>query len=231
MMEYMTNQKMRISRSGLQLFCECPRCFWLDRKNIAKRPHPYPYTLSDAADKLAKREFDGYRSKGILPAVLKNLNGAKLFLDQELLNKWRDNFQGLNWFDQNLDVEIFGAIDDCLQFESGQLAVIDYKTSGALEIVIYPDYQFQMNVYTFLLEKMGYQTKNKAYFIFYQVDKARDSFNSQLLFKEQLKEIETNSVVVYPIIEQAVKVLRLEKPPLESADCQYCQWRNKQKGF
>lgn len=227
----MTNQRLKISRYGLQLFRECPRCFWLDRKRIAKRPQPYPYTLSDAADRLAKKEFDSYRAKGIVPRVLKKIDGAKLFSDQALLDKWRDNFNGLSWFDEKLNAELFGAIDDCLEFETGEVGAIDYKTSGAREIVIYPDYQFQMDVYSFLLEKMGYQTKRKAYFIFYVVDKTRDAFNSQLLFKEELREIDTNPDIVYPVFEQAAKVLRGEKPPIESVHCQYCQWHQQQKNF
>lgn len=225
------NQRLRISRWGLKLFQECPRCFWLDRKKIAKRPQPYPYTLSDAADKLAKKEFDSYRLKGTKPAVISNLIGARLFPDQALLDKWRDNFSGLNWYDQELNAELFGAIDDCLEFEKGELAVIDYKTTGAQEITIYPDYQFQMDVYTFLLEKMGYQTKKKAYFIFYSVDKARPAFNGQLLFREELREIETKTEIVYPVFEKAVETLRLEKPPSSSYDCQYCRWHQNQINF
>ncbi len=225
------DQKLRLSRYGLQLFRECPRCFWLDRKRIAKRPQPYPYTLSDAADKLAKREFDGYRGRGEVPPVLKNIPGAKLFSDQILLDKWRDNFSGLDWYDKDLNIELFGAIDDCLEFEGGGVAVIDYKTSGAREIVIYPDYQFQMDVYTFIIEKMGYKTKRKAYFIFYQVDKERDNFKSQLLFREILKEVAAYPDGVYPVIEEAVRVLRMDKPPLGNSQCQYCQWRDKQRDF
>ena len=214
----------------MQLFRECPRCFWFDKKGIAKRPQPYPYTLADTADKLAKREFDKYRLKGVIPSVLQSLSGARLFSDQALLDKWRDNFYGLNWFDEELKAELFGAIDDCLEFSSGELGVIDYKTTGAREITIYPDYQLQMDVYTFLLEKMGYQTKRKAYFIFYLVDKARPAFDGQLLFKEELREIETSPDIVYPIFREAVEVLRIDKPPTENHSCQYCQWRNKQRG-
>lgn len=227
----MFSDRLKVSRSGLQLFRECPRCFWFDRKGIAKRPQPYPYTLADAADSLAKKEFDDYRQKGTTPSVIGKIPGARLFPNQELLDRWRDRFQGVSWYDKQLNAELFGAIDDCLEFNSGELAIVDYKTSGGRQIRIYPDYQFQMDVYTFIVEQMGHKTKKKAYFIFYQVDRDRDGFNGRLHFREELREIDTNPDTVYPVFKRAIEVLRLEKPPLQSPGCQYCQWRDKQARF
>lgn len=48
----------RLSRSKIDLFLECPRCFYLDRKLGVARPPGFPFSLNSAVDKLLKKEFD-----------------------------------------------------------------------------------------------------------------------------------------------------------------------------
>jgi hypothetical protein len=50
-----------LSRSKLELFIECPRCFYLDRRLGIGRVPGFPFTLNSAVDKLLKKEFDAYR--------------------------------------------------------------------------------------------------------------------------------------------------------------------------
>src|SRR3989338_2452216 len=135
---------LKISRSGLKLFLECPRCFWLDVHHKIKRPPGYPFTLSIAVDYLVKKEFDIYREKGQLPPVLalsgvEGLKNAKLY-NGEQLSEWRNNFKGIAHYNEDLNVILYGAVDDVLEYSDGSLAVIDYKSSGAREITIYDDY-------------------------------------------------------------------------------------------
>src|SRR3990167_8121485 len=168
----MISNPLKISRSGLKLFLECPKCFWLDVRHKIKRPPGYPYTLSAAVDYLVKREFDGYRERGELPPVLINagIKGAKLYNGDDLA-EWRNNFKGISFVDENLNARLYGAVDDVLEFSDGSLAVVDYKSSGSKEITIYDDYQKQMDVYTYLLGKNGFATQPHAYFVFYVVQK------------------------------------------------------------
>src|SRR3972149_10504652 len=48
----------KLSRSKLELFTECPRCFYLDRKLGVGRPPGFPFALNSAVDALLKKEFD-----------------------------------------------------------------------------------------------------------------------------------------------------------------------------
>ena len=102
---------LKISRSGLKLFLDCPRCFWLDLHHKVKRPPGYPFTLAIAVDYLVKKEFDTYREKGKLPPVLKNfgIKDAKLFNGPEL-SEWRNNFKGISYFDEGLNASLYGRI-------------------------------------------------------------------------------------------------------------------------
>ena len=50
-----------ISRSKIDLFINCPRCFYLDRKLGLAQPSMPGWPLNSAIDYLLKQEFDYYR--------------------------------------------------------------------------------------------------------------------------------------------------------------------------
>ena len=52
----------KLSRSKIDLFLECPRCFYLHRRLGVGRPPGYPFTLNVAVDALLKKEFDIHRA-------------------------------------------------------------------------------------------------------------------------------------------------------------------------
>lgn len=223
---------LKISRSGLKLFLDCPRCFWLDLHHKIKRPPGYPYTLSAAVDYMVKREFDGYREKGELPPVLA-LSGVEGLKDAKLYNgdnftEWRNNFKGVAYFDENLNAILYGAVDDVIEFSDGSLAVVDYKSSGSKEITIYDDYQRQMDVYNWILKQKGYETYPEAFFVFYQVQKDENGFNNVLRFKEQVKPVKVNMGWVGPAFEAAVELARQDEPPtvenVPPHSCDHCHY-------
>jgi hypothetical protein len=222
---------LKISRSGLKLFLECPRCFWLDVHHKIKRPPGYPFTLSIAVDYLVKLEFDTYRQKGELPPVLKKygIKDAHLYKSENLI-EWRNNFKGVAHYDEDLNAILYGAVDDILEFDDGSLAVIDYKSSGAREITIYDDYQKQMDTYNYILNQKGYQTQPEAYFVFYKVMKEGETaFNNMLKFTEEVREVKVNTSWVGPAFEEAIRTARSEKIPKpgmngKNGHCDHCHY-------
>ncbi len=50
-----------LSRSKIDLFLQCPRCIYLDRKLGISQPSGAPFTLNNAVDVLLKKEFDTHR--------------------------------------------------------------------------------------------------------------------------------------------------------------------------
>ena len=221
----MANEKpIQLSPNSLNLYLECPRCFWLDKKMGIKRPPPYPYALNSAVDILLKEEFDSYRAKNQPhPLLLENNIQARLFSNQNLLNQWRSNFSGIRYFDKELGAALFGAVDDVLEFPDGKLAALDYKSTGSRAANIYDRFQFQMDAYTFLLEKNGFLTPRKGYLAFYIVDKEK-GFIDRLPFRKELYEIETNPSDIYEIFKDAVQALKLATPPPHNQDCQFDKW-------
>lgn len=222
----MKNSKgIKLSPNSLNLYYECPLCFWLEKKEGIRRPQPYPYALNAAVDVLLKEEFDKYRKKGELHPLLVAYNvPAKLFPNQELLNEWRNNFKGIRYYDIELDATLFGAVDDILEFSEGKLAAMDYKSTGSKTANVYDRFQLQMDIYTFLLEKNGYKTIKKGVMAFYVVDK-ENGFVDRLPFKKEIQVIDTDSSYVQKIFSEAVMLLKKESPPSHSSDCQYGRWQ------
>jgi len=218
------DRKIQLSPSSLNLFLECPHCFWLDKKLGFRRPPPYPYALNSAVDTLLKEEFDAYRAKGAKhPLLAENNIDAQLFANQNLLNQWRNNFSGIRFFDSELDATLFGAVDDILEFPEEKLAPLDYKSTGSSAANVYDRFQLQMDIYTYLLEKNGFKTPRKGFLAFYIVDKT-NGFNGNLPFRKEMHEIDTNPDDVPLLFKDAVSVLRRPSPPPHSADCKFAEW-------
>ncbi|MEK7664222.1 MAG: PD-(D/E)XK nuclease family protein [Patescibacteria group bacterium] len=215
---------INLSPNSLNLYLECPHCFWLDKKLGLRRPPPYPYALNVAVDVLLKEEFDAYRKRNELhPLLLENKIKVKLFGNQRLLDQWRDNFQGIRYYDKELGAALFGAVDDILEFNDGKLAPLDYKSTGSRVANVYDRFQLQLDTYTFLLEKNGYKTPRKGYLAFYIVDKDK-GFIDRLPFRKEIHEIETNPSDIYEIFKDAVAVLKSDNPPAHSKDCPFAKW-------
>lgn len=216
--------KIQLSPNSLNLYLECPHCFWLEKKMGIRRPPPYPYALNSAVDVLLKEEFDSYREKGELhPLLIENNISAKLFSNQNLLNQWRSNFSGVRYYDPEVGATLFGAVDDILEFPDGKLAALDYKSTGSKVANVYDRFQLQLDVYTYLLEKNGFKTPRKGYLAFYVVDKS-NGFIDRLPFRKELHVIDTNPDDVYNLFKEAVVVLKKDVPPPHNSDCKFAQW-------
>jgi hypothetical protein len=69
-----SKEPFELSRSKIDLFLECARCFYLDRRLGIGRPDSFPFTLNNAVDALLKKEFDE------LEMMKKNITQLKLKL-------------------------------------------------------------------------------------------------------------------------------------------------------
>jgi CRISPR/Cas system-associated exonuclease Cas4 (RecB family) len=218
------DQRITLSRWQLELFVECPRCFWLLKQHGIRQPEGYPLAINIAIDALLKAEFDQYRAKGERhPILTEHRISAKLFGDLKKLQEWRSNVQGLRWTDPATGHTLYGAVDDILEFPDGSLAVLDYKSSGAREITIYPSYQLQMDVYTFLLQRLGYRTASKAFFAFFMVVKD-EGFGDRLPFRRTLVAVTPQPERVLELFRQAVALALSDEMPKPGEKCDLCRW-------
>lgn len=181
----------KVSRSKIELFMQCPRCFWLDARMKIKRPDGPPFNINKAIDELFKKEFDSYRVKGEPhPIMLENEVMAVPFA-HEKLDDWRENFIGVQFKHEPTNLLVFGAVDDLWITPEGEVIVVDYKaTAKDKEVSISAGWQVsykrQMEVYQWLLRQNGFTVSSTGYFVYTNGRFDLDGFNNRLEFKTKL---------------------------------------------
>jgi hypothetical protein len=186
---YQPGQKnfYKVSRSKIELFTQCPRCFWLDARLKIGRPSSPPFNINKAIDELYKKEFDSYREKGVAHPMMEAHGVVAIPFQHENLNTWRANFTGVSTLHKPTNLHVFGAVDDIWINEQDELIVVDYKaTAKATEVSISSDWQVtykrQMEVYQWLLRQNGFKVSDTGYFVYTNARYDLDSFNDKLEF-------------------------------------------------
>ncbi len=211
----------KLSPSSLNIFVECPRCFWLQFNKGIKRPLGIFPSLPSGMDAILKVYFDKYMRKKELPPVLANLK-LKLFDDEALLKEWRSNFKGIRYEDKKGNI-LHGAVDNILVNDK-KLIVLDYKTRGfPLKENTHEHYISQMNLYNFLLRKNGYKTENYSYLLFYYPNKVNSK--GDVVFDTKLIKIKTDAKKAEKLFNDAIACLEGEIPECSDA-CEYCKYAN-----
>lgn len=225
----MTNNSIQLSPSKLNLFLDCPLCFWLSEVKKIHRPEGISSTLPRGMDILIKKYFDKYRAKNELPPELLGKVEGKPIADVALLKKWRYWKTGLRYEDKSLNATLYGALDECFVIPStGSKKMlyipVDYKTRG-FDLKEDPTeyYQTQLDCYTFLLEANGYKHPSFGYLIFYIPKEIKKE--GIVRFVIEPRKIKTNPKAGLDVFERAVKLLRGPQPESHT-DCDYCAWGN-----
>jgi CRISPR/Cas system-associated exonuclease Cas4 (RecB family) len=208
-----------LSPSSLNLFLECPRCFWLYLKRKISRPQGPVSTLPRGMDGLIKGYFDKYRRLGKLPPEIEGRVKAKL-VEQPIIDKWRNWRIGLKY--EQAGLTLGGALDECFMEDKIYIPV-DYKTRGyPLKENSAGYYQNQLDIYALLLERNGFKTSGFAYLVFYILQSLSD--NGQAKFDIQLIRLNTDAQRAYGIFRDAGELLKQDSPPKRSAKCAFCSW-------
>src|ERR1043165_773680 len=84
------SEPFKLSRSKLELFLNCPRCFYLDRRLGLGQPPGFPFNLNSAVDHLLKKEFDIHRAKNQRHPLFKHYGIDAVPYAHDQLNVWRD---------------------------------------------------------------------------------------------------------------------------------------------
>jgi CRISPR/Cas system-associated exonuclease Cas4 (RecB family) len=219
----------KLSRSKIDLFLECPRCFYLDNKLGVKRPSFPPFNLNNAVDTLLKKEFDIHRLSQTKHPILENNDVDAVPYNHEELDIWRENFEGIQIKHEPTGMIISGAIDDVWINSNKELIVADYKaTSKDQEITLDDEwkdsYKRQMEVYQWLLRQKGFEVSENGYFVYANATTDPDKFNNELKFDLTLLPYVGNSEWVEPTIMKIKEVLDSGDIPEPSDGCEHCKY-------
>lgn len=219
----------KLSRSKIDLFLDCPRCFYLDARLGIKRPEFPAFTLNSAVDHLLKKEFDIHRAKGVAHPLMKKYGVTAVPYQHKDLEKWRHNFTGIQHRHEPTGLFVFGAIDDLWVNPRGELYIVDYKATARdrdpdLEGKWQEGYKRQMEVYQWLFRQNGFTISETGYFVYVNGKRDRAAFDGRLEFDVHLIPYKGGTAW----IESALLAIRKTLDgalPLPSAECEYCSYR------
>lgn len=225
-------EPFRLSRSKIENFLKCPRCFYLDRRLGVDQPPGYPFSLNAAVDTLLKKEFDIHRKEQTKhPLFEKNGIDAVPFLHSQM-DEWRENFKGLQYYHELSGFLVTGAVDDIWKNSAGELHVVDYKaTSKNAEVTLDADwqrsYKNQMEVYQWLLrnQEEKFLVSNIGYFVYVNGKTDVEDFDEKLEFDVKVIPYEGDDSWVEKALIDVRKCLESEELPQASMECDYCLYR------
>ena len=225
------SEPFSVSRSKIDLFMQCPRCFYLDRRVGIARPPGFPFTLNNAVDTLLKKEFDGHRAEKTSHPLMVNYGIDAIPFDHQQLTLWRDNRKGIRFFDESSNLMVTGAIDDLWVNSKQQLHVVDYKATAKSEPVsLDADWQIgykrQVEVYQWLFRKNRFPVSDTAYFVYCNGKVDRDAFDQRIEFDISLLPYEGNADWISSTLLDIRKTLQSNDLPASAADCDYCRYRD-----
>lgn len=224
--------KWRLSRSKIDLFIECPRCFYLDNKLGTKRPGMPSFNLNIAVDELFKKEFDVHRENGTPHPIMEKYGVDAVPFKHQQMDSWRDPFVAVEYKHKATGLTVCGGVDDLWQKPNKELIIVDYKaTSKAGKIEKLGDspwekqYQRQLGVYRWLLENNGFEVDPLGYLVYANASKDEDAFDDKLTFETTLVPCETETDWIVPTLESIKATLESNTIPPSGKACEHCPYR------
>lgn len=248
---YMPGQEepFKLSRSKIDMFIECPRCFYLDKRLGVSKPSMPSFTLNNAVDHLLKKEFDVHRANGTPHPMLKAYGLNLVPFSHAKINEWRENFVGVQYLHPETNLLIFGAVDDLWMDASGGkggkssagaknakplIHVVDYKATSKdapvkeLEDTKWHDqYRRQMEIYQWLLKHNDLNVSDTGYFVYVNGKRDEKAFDAKLEFDINVIPYTGKSDWIDAVLLRIKKCLDSEEIPKEGADCEHCAYRTK----
>ena len=218
-----------MSRSKIELFLECPRCFYLDRRLGVGRPSMPGFTLNTAVDTLLKKEFDVHRAEGSAHPLMKAYKIDAVPFRHEMMDEWRENFKGIQLLHRPTNFVVTGAVDDIWVNPKGELIVVDYKaTSTAAELSLDTEYRQaykrQLEIYQWLLKESGFKVSEMSYIVYANGDKDKKAFDGKLEFNIVVLPHRGDTAWIEGALRGAKECLMGELPGA-APDCEYCSYR------
>lgn len=219
----------KLSRSKIDLFVACPRCFYVDNKLGVARPPGFPFNLNSAVDHLLKKEFDLHRAKSKAHPLMEKYGVDAVPFQHEKMDVWRENFKGITYFHEPTKFTISGAIDDIWVAPTGELIVVDYKaTSKDTEVNLDADwqdgYKRQMEIYQWLFRQNGFKVSDTGYFVYCNGKRDKEAFDASLEFDIKLIPYEGSDSWVEGVIVKAKQCLDGDIPKAYEG-CDFCNYK------
>jgi len=229
-------EPFKISRSKIDLFLECPRCFYLDARFGVRRPSGPSFTLNNAVDELLKREFDLHRAQGSKHPLTKSYGVDAVPFNDPRMEEWRDALRrGISFFHKETNLIIRGGVDDVWVTPDGELIIVDYKATSKKEGPSTPDdlydsYKRQIEIYQWLFRKNGFKVSTTGYFVYVNGRSDAEAFDGKLEFDIKLIAYEGDDSWIEGAIADLHRTIQSDAIPaigrsFGGGPCDFCTYR------
>ncbi len=223
----------KLSRTRIENFCRCKKCFYLEEKLGISRPASFPFNLNNAVDELLKEEFDSFRGTDKNhPYIVENGLDAKPF-DHPEIEDWRTRNKGIGFLDEDTNLYFYGLVDDVwINTKTDQLILVDYKATSkkgevSLDAPWQISYKRQLEIYQWLFRKNGFDVQNIGYFVYCNGVKENVMFNNELKFNVKLLPYKGDDSWIDKTVKEIYKVLNSDDIPEPNPNCEYCRYVKK----
>ncbi|PIR98483.1 MAG: hypothetical protein COT88_01505 [Candidatus Colwellbacteria bacterium CG10_big_fil_rev_8_21_14_0_10_41_28] len=225
-----SEEPFKLSRSKVDMYLECPKCFYIDRRLGVGRPPGYPFSLNSAVDTLLKKEFDTHRAEKSAHPLMEQYGVNAIPYQHKDIDVWRENFTGVQYYDPDLNLTLTGAVDDVWVNPKGELIVVDYKATSkdgkvSLDAEWQIGYKRQMEFYQWLLRKNGFDVSDTGYFVYVNGRTDLEAFDGKLEFEVDLIPYTGNDSWIEPTLKEIKECLDGDAIPKSHEDCDYCGYR------
>ncbi len=224
-------ETFRLSRSKIDLFTQCPRCFYLDIRLGVGRPASFPLTLNNAVDALMKKEFDIHRAEATSHPIMQTYKIDAVPFADPRMEEWRDALRrGISFHHKPTNLTIRGGVDDVWVKPSGELIIVDYKaTSSEKEITLDDEwkiqYKRQMEIYQWLFRQNGFKVSDTGYFVYVNGKTDKKAFDGKLEFDVTIVPYTGKTDWIEQTILDVHTCLMSDSLPRANPECDYCSYR------
>ena len=229
-----------LSRTKVERFRECPRCFYLQEKHKVSRPPGPGFSINSAVDTLLKKEFDIHRTAGTPHPLMTAAGLNAVPFAHEEIHLWRNQFKrvGLRITHDATGWEIFGYPDDIWQDrDTGELLVVEYKATAKsaevheLDPKWHDPYKYQVSFYQWLLRRKGFAVSPQAWFLFANGSSAPERFDGCMQFRMTLFPYAPDDSWIEPTLRKIKETLESDQPPEAPESCSWCDYAKQASGL
>jgi len=235
-----------ISRSRIENFVKCPACFYMIQVEGIEFPSIPGFNINEATDILLKKDFDHYRDKKKPHPFLENNCYSHLIPYQhEHFELWTQSMHfgaknRMHYDHSATNLRVGGGLDDVwLNVKTNKLHIVDYKSTSQkkdngpinLDDKWKAAYKRQMDLYTWIMLKKGFEVDRVGYFLYCDGDRfTENSFlkneNAIMEFKITLIPYKTNFTWIEDTLKKISVTLRLNQRPPHTDNCEYGNFLN-----
>ena len=224
-----SSRPFKLSRTKIDLFFECRRCFFFDQKFGIKRPHGTPLVLSNRIVDDFKKELNICRVEKNIHSKVKELNKNLIPISHNKLEEWKSSFKGASFLDDSTNLLVVGIIDDIwLDRSTNKNHSVIIKSNSKKNQMsyenIWPGYWRQLSLYAYLLSKNLLPMSSTGILVFINTPTSMGQMENRKNFNLNIFEKILDFDWIQPTIKEISKTLNKETPPESSKKCKYCNY-------